>query len=82
MTSFVKYAHVDVDEPLKKYLVYVGAIYYPTFGADGDLVGSADSLEDAKAGLEEALQKEHGYYQWEIVEHATFKLVESGGSDD
>lgn len=32
---------------MKRYLVYVGDQYYPS-GAMGDLVGQADTLEEAK----------------------------------
>jgi len=66
-------------QPVKRYLLYVGAVYYPCFGGNGDLVGSADSVEEIKEVLPEILEKENSYYQWEITDHQTLEPVEQGG---
>lgn len=72
--------HTDNETAVKPFLVYVGSTYYPCAGADGDLVASADTLEEARQVVSEHPDAADGfqYGWWAIYDHRTLQCLESG----
>jgi len=61
------------------FYVFTGMQYYPS-GGWGDFIGTADTLDAARAHAETAADGSDDWYQ--IVDASSLKVVEEGGLED